>query len=217
MPVKCDWKQLPEQKSGWPLYRCQRCGWVLEIRLPDPESHFATAPDCGIVVARQRAQAEAIRQDRVKAGCGGSSSDGVIVLPLRFAKAVARWIAAGRPTRTQAQVDRIYEICRGCDTFDKKHQTCKGCGCYIRKNLPAFLNKLKMSTETCAKRPPKWSEPPEFFLSQTQSCPSKTPVGKVLGPSDSTRPPSAPPPRAIEPGHTFPVAESISGGDGLER
>lgn len=157
--MKCDWKQLPEQKSGWPLYRCQRCGWVLEIRLPDPESHFATAPDCGIVVARQRAQAEAIRQDRVKAGCGGSSSDGVIVLPLRFAKAVARWIAAGRPVRSQAVVDRIYnECCLPCELLDQKRRTCKACGCYIRKHLPAFLSKLRMGTERCPKNPPLWSE-----------------------------------------------------------
>jgi len=67
---------------------------------------------------------------------------------LTYAAAVRRWIAAGRPTRTDAETKRIYEtICRPCDHFDAGG--CRRCGCKLDPHAPALINKIRMKTETC--------------------------------------------------------------------
>lgn len=74
---------------------------------------------------------------------------------LRYTKAVARWIKAGRPVRPPAEVARIYgELCRPCNDFDREKQTCRNCGCRVRKSAGALRNKIAMATEHC--RRDKW-------------------------------------------------------------
>jgi len=64
--------------------------------------------------------------------------------------AVTRWIAAGRPTRTDAEVEFLHgTYCTGCDWYDKKNKRCKGCGCKVKPGGAALLNKVRMTTEHC--------------------------------------------------------------------
>jgi len=78
---------------------------------------------------------------------------------IRYGGAVKRWIAAGRPVRSDARVQEIFDtLCRPCQYFDARRQTCRLCGCAVRRSGSAFLNKIKMATERCPLRPPKWLE-----------------------------------------------------------
>ena len=73
----------------------------------------------------------------------------------RYAKAMARWIAAGRPTRTQEQIDAILTThCGPCEHFT--NGACGKCGCKVNRNPEAWRNKLAMGTEACPLDPPKW-------------------------------------------------------------
>lgn len=67
-----------------------------------------------------------------------------------YASAVRRWVAAGRPVRSDKQVAEIYENhCSGCQMFDAEKQACKSCGCAVSKGSFPLTNKLKMATESC--------------------------------------------------------------------
>jgi hypothetical protein len=62
---------------------------------------------------------------------------------------VTRWIKAGRPTRTEGEIERLFIICKKCDWYDVKTSRCKGCGCRVVPKGLAIVNKLKMATEHC--------------------------------------------------------------------
>jgi len=67
-----------------------------------------------------------------------------------YYNAIRTWVANGKPTRTQEEVDRIHdEYCVKCDMYDKETNSCKNCGCKVSKGSFPLLNKLKMATETC--------------------------------------------------------------------
>lgn len=84
------------------------------------------------------------------------------VKAVRMATAVERWVDAGRPSRTDEQVDAILrDHCSQCPHFADSRCTHQNCGCQIRSAagerekllswiLPgAMLNKLRMGTEKC--------------------------------------------------------------------
>lgn len=65
-------------------------------------------------------------------------------------KAVKKWIAKGRPVRSDSEVKKIHaNYCLQCDWYDKPSQRCKGCGCKVKPVGRALLNKAKMATEHC--------------------------------------------------------------------
>ncbi len=67
---------------------------------------------------------------------------------VRYGKAVKRWIAAGRPERSDEEVNEIYEtLCQPCQHFNGK--SCKICGCRIKRSGQALANKVRMATEHC--------------------------------------------------------------------
>lgn len=69
---------------------------------------------------------------------------------MKYARAMRRWVAAGRPERSEERVEHLLEThCRGCRMFDENRQVCNACGCSMKKSLPAIKNKLKMATEGC--------------------------------------------------------------------
>lgn len=74
----------------------------------------------------------------------------------KWSQAVAKWLAAGRPTRTDEQVADLLKICRECEKYDHDHQRCNLCGCKASKSSYATTNKLRMATEACPLNPPKW-------------------------------------------------------------
>ena len=65
-------------------------------------------------------------------------------------QAVKTWVASGRPTRSNEEVEQIHSnYCSRCDWYNKEGQRCKGCGCKVRAEGWAVLNKIKMATEHC--------------------------------------------------------------------
>lgn len=65
-------------------------------------------------------------------------------------KAVKKWVAGGRPVRSDSEVQKIHaNYCLQCDWYDKPSQRCKGCGCKVKPAGKALLNKAKMATEHC--------------------------------------------------------------------
>lgn len=84
-----------------------------------------------------------------------------------YAKAVTRWAAAGKPERTDAEVDYLFrEFCQPCEML--VNGKCTGCGCPVKptseesKNgviSKSLLNKLRMGTERCPIG--KWPQPDE--------------------------------------------------------
>lgn len=69
---------------------------------------------------------------------------------MNYQAAVRKWFAAGRPERTQEEIDAIYdEHCSKCSMYDKERKICNSCGCPATKDQPALRNKLRMATEAC--------------------------------------------------------------------
>jgi len=82
----------------------------------------------------------------------------------RFLTAAMRWERAGRPTRSDAEVERIYlEHCALCAWLRGHRCRHPRCGCQVRTPMAerqaggplaawlprALLNKLRMATESC--------------------------------------------------------------------
>lgn len=69
-----------------------------------------------------------------------------------YKEALLRWAKAGRPKRTQEEVEQLHsQFCSKCDWYDKEQSRCKGCGCKVTTGGLAVFNKLKMATEKCPK------------------------------------------------------------------
>lgn len=85
--------------------------------------------------------------------CAIETKDHIATLPEKFtnyATAIRKWIAAGRPVRSDAVVEEIFEKhCSTCSMFDPKKRACKSCGCAVNKSPFPLTNKLKMATESC--------------------------------------------------------------------
>lgn len=99
------------------------------------------------------------RKPNTRRMCGVNPNPSTIQKAGLYATAIAKWIAAGRPTRTQEQIDAILaEHCGPCEHYSGT--ACKLCGCRINKSLEAWRNKLAMGTESCPLDPPKWRAEP---------------------------------------------------------
>lgn len=69
-----------------------------------------------------------------------------------YKEALLRWNKAGRPKRSQQEVDDILEThCKKCDWYDSDQKRCRGCGCRVSESSIAIFNKIKMGTEHCPK------------------------------------------------------------------
>lgn len=82
--------------------------------------------------------------------------DGLAVRFGRYIQAINRWTAAGKPTRTDEQVESIFKSCQGCEHFNEARSKCQLCGCYLNIGKNARFNKIRMATEHCPLDPPKW-------------------------------------------------------------
>ncbi len=80
------------------------------------------------------------------ARCQDPSLPSLPTQALSYAEAVARWIVAGRPTRSDEEVARIFEQrCQPCAPNGR----CPFCGCRVARDGYTLLNKIKMATESC--------------------------------------------------------------------
>ena len=78
------------------------------------------------------------------------SEIGITTKMLRYTRAIARWIKAGRPARLREDVAQIYyENCVPCSEMDGKTGQCRVCGCHIGLKTSPLLNKIAMATEHC--------------------------------------------------------------------
>ena len=64
--------------------------------------------------------------------------------------AVRRWVASGRPTRSEKEIEQLFnDNCKGCDRYDPVKHACKSCGCNVSTESSPLSNKLAMATEHC--------------------------------------------------------------------
>jgi hypothetical protein len=85
--------------------------------------------------------------------CDAETRDRVATLGdklVGYAGAIRRWVAAGRPTRTEEEIKSIFEDhCNKCEMFDREKHSCKNCGCSLAQTGNPLTNKLAMKTESC--------------------------------------------------------------------
>ena len=132
MPTLCQFEELGD------YCRCQICGrMVPRDRLPD---------QCC---------------DKLVAGCYERPIDKPTVLQraVKFADSLGRWIKAGRPTRDQEEIYRIFAICQRCEYYIGPDGTgrptgCRACGCRVNTSTNGAFNKIAMQTESCPAQ--KW-------------------------------------------------------------
>jgi hypothetical protein len=70
-------------------------------------------------------------------------------LAARWAKEVKNWVKAGRPKRSDEQVEDILSVCDECSWYMKDARRCRGCGCNVNDGAFAVLNKARMATAHC--------------------------------------------------------------------
>ena len=69
---------------------------------------------------------------------------------INYFGAIRRWVACGRPTRTQEEIESLFEQhCSDCERYDKDKHACKNCGCSVSTDSEPLGNKLAMATEHC--------------------------------------------------------------------
>lgn len=140
-------------RIGDALYRCQACGWTWTDRhgygvLPDRQCKPQPTPPR----RERRANEPTDEPDLAEA-----AADLGITLAMvrRYAVAVARWTAAGRPKRSDEDVARIWtEHCEPCE--HRVRHRCRLCGCRVAGGGVSLTLKPRMATEHCAAVPPRW-------------------------------------------------------------
>jgi hypothetical protein len=93
------------------------------------------------------------KSHRFEAGDAPPNYPPLTVQAWTYKEALIRWHKAGRPKRTQEEVEKIHkEFCAApCNWYDPDQQRCKGCGCKVTIGSVAVFNKLKLATEHCPK------------------------------------------------------------------
>lgn len=121
-----------EHIPGYPL--CQ-------YRNQDPNGQFL----CGVTGLP-------VDQD-ICGRCDEETRDRVAKLPDKlkgYANAIKKWVAAGRPTRSEEEQKRILEEhCHKCEKYDREKDACMNCGCSLAQTGNPLTSKLAMGTESC--------------------------------------------------------------------
>lgn len=107
----------------------------------DGEDVVITVECCGLASPRSSAEKAVSKPN------GTVQSKSLKAKVSRYAIAVKRWIASGRPKRSDDEVASIVGICESCDKFDKSR--CALCGCHVNKSRYGMRNKARMKTESC--------------------------------------------------------------------
>lgn len=69
---------------------------------------------------------------------------------IRYTRALARWIKAGRPLRSPEEIREIFTAhCQACESWNADGSSCQCCGCRVNTSTVAALNKIAMKTENC--------------------------------------------------------------------
>jgi len=106
---------------------CVNCGWQWKRETPFPRRNCPRSPDLQPAVEK----------------LGVTLAD-----VAHYAQAVAKWTAAGFPTRPQEEVERIErDLCRPCEQY--REGRCGKCGCCVNASSIPLTNKIKMGSESC--------------------------------------------------------------------
>ncbi len=132
------------------------------IRCADPTlpcfTKEVTEEQCNLCLRHQEAVELAACLEAAKCKAAESHSQPVQIpqtpsffrRSVTYAEAVAGWISAGRPERSEEETRRIFEEhCSKCAWYDRNKQICKGCGCKVTNVGHAIFNKIKMATQHC--------------------------------------------------------------------
>lgn len=100
----------------WPVY-CGWCNWKF------------TDPDHGVALTE-----------------GQQAPPSILSRGIHYLHAYRKWISAGRPVRSEDEVDTIRIICRNCEHY--RDERCLKCGCGIATG--SWLgDKPSWATESC--------------------------------------------------------------------
>lgn len=131
--MKCDFvvTQLSDDRY---LHHCTNIGCIHEDQvLPTDKFHR---------ICSEYTQPELAKAGAERSGVNWEDA-------AHYAHALARWAAAGFPTRSQDEVERIlYECCQPCESHVDGR--CQICRCRVNSG-PAITNKIRMATEDCPK------------------------------------------------------------------
>lgn len=75
-----------------------------------------------------------------------SAGPGLLTKAIHFTKSAVSHVAAGMPRASDAEVERRFAICQGCEFYDGK--ACTKCGCPVVRES-RFLSKLAWANEAC--------------------------------------------------------------------
>ena len=75
---------------------------------------------------------------------------------MQWRVSIGRWKKAGKPIRSDAEIETILATCKACDEYDTRLGLpyCKVCGCNLKTPKIGSLSKIRMATEKCPKG--KW-------------------------------------------------------------
>ncbi len=133
------------------LWQCNNCDWVLSVKCKTPPDRDcrgrpSVKPEAITWANQERQQSEAIEAGK-KLGWTAEHAK-------RWAGALMRWVAAGRPVRSDSEVTAIVATCEACKHYAADECRCGVCGCRVGMSGMAVLNKARMGSESCPKG--KW-------------------------------------------------------------
>lgn len=65
-----------------------------------------------------------------------------------FTKSLGEHVKHGMPKSSQELINKRYDICLSCSSFDSKNSECSVCGCNVN-NQQIFMNKLAWEDSQC--------------------------------------------------------------------
>lgn len=66
-----------------------------------------------------------------------------------YTQSIARFVAAGCPVRDPQAIGEILVTCQKCERYNAKKKICNVCGCHCNNSRYAFVNKIRMASESC--------------------------------------------------------------------
>lgn len=137
-------------------YQCSVCRAVLKVSADKLAEVGARMPDCGGVGTRP-----AIPEPRTTSELTAAAAELGLTYARRYAKAITKWVAAGKPKRSDEDVARILAICQSneCGKYAVNALIggrCTVCGCRVNSSQMALANKIRMATEECPQQ--RWKQ-----------------------------------------------------------
>jgi hypothetical protein len=123
------------------------------VRKPiTPEDRILRSQNLMKAVQSKRGEATEV----VESAKAGAEKLGITWADARhYMAALAKWMKAGFPTRTDEEVERIVSICQSNKCRGYVGGRCRFCGCQVNTG-PAIVNKARMATEDCPKK--RWGD-----------------------------------------------------------